>query len=496
MTITQPHTDTTSAAANTPAPPPAAAPASTTPPAVGEGPVAEGPGIELPRPRGVTIHQSAVGRVGMKLLRRGTPTTTRQAEVLNPAIIGTPTDEAGVVIGVDRISGALVAHDPFTAYEKKLVSSPNVVIIGMIGFGKSSLLKTVYVERPLLLRKRRAVVVDKKPRGDEGEYAELTRFFGAEPYRMDPRSAGEAGATTLNILDPLVLAAGGPSTQRALLVAMAELAGGTPLDEWHHKALAVAHDRLTADFEGHRSGRQVPVIADLIERLDGVADDPSVASARPTSLDRLDLAAHSVRFRLERLLDDELAGMFDRETSRHVQLNQKLTTFDISALPEEGPATAMVLAVVNAWLMGTLTRTRGVRTNFVVEEGWHLFAGAGGRLIRAKSKLSRGLGLSVIAAIHHLSDIPPGGEAVAMIKEAQTVHLFRQELDDDIRECVRYFALEASNAEALRTLPQGDHLLKVGTSREIRVEHVRSRAEVQFTETDAAMVLRDDAPQH
>lgn len=472
MTMTRPH------AVDVPGAPPAPEPAA--------------PRIEVPRARGVNIHQTAVGRLGMKVLRKGAPTTTRQAEVLNPAIIGTPTDESGVVIGQDRISGALIAHDPFTAYEQKLISSPNVVIIGMIGVGKSSLLKTVYVERPLLLRQRRAVVVDKKPRGDEGEYAELTRFFGAEPYRMDPQAVGERSSTTLNILDPVVLAAGGAATQRALLVAMAELAGGTPLDEWHHKALTIAHRRMSAEFEGHRSGRRVPVIADLIEQLDRVVDDDCMRNAREASRDALDLAGHSVRFRLERLLGDELAGMFDGETSKHVQLEQKLTTFDISALPEEGPATAMVLAVVNAWLMGTLTQTKGVRTNLVVEEGWHLFGGAGGRLIRAKSKLSRGLGLSVVAAIHHLSDIPADSEAVAMIKEAQTVHLFRQEIDDDIRECVRYFALEASNAEALRTLPQGDHLLKVGTTREIRVEHVRSQAEVQFTETDAAMMLTDE----
>lgn len=33
-----------------------------------------------------------------------------------------------------------------------------------------------------------------------------------------------------------------------------------------------------------------------------------------------------------------------------------------------------------------------------------------------------------------------------MIKEAQTIHLFRPEHDDDIADCVRYFNLEASNA--------------------------------------------------
>ena len=118
-------------------------------------------------------------------------------------------------------------------------------------------------------------------------------------------------------------------------------------------------------------------------------------------------------------------GMFDRETSRHVVLHPKLTTFDISALPEDGPATSMVMVVANAWLMGMLTHERGWRTNFIAEEGWHLLGGPGGKVIRSKSKLSRGLGVSIVAAIHHISDIPPTSEAIAMIKEAQTIHLFR-----------------------------------------------------------------------
>ena len=76
-----------------------------------------------------------------------------------------------------------------------------------------------------------------------------------------------------------------------------------------------------------------------------------------------------------------------------------------------------------------------------------------------------------------------------MIKEAQTIHLFRQEHDDDIADCVRYFNLEASNAAALGALPQGDHLLKVGTHKEIRVHHRRTAREEHFSATDSAMLL-------
>jgi len=110
-----------------------------------------------------------------------------------------------------------------------------------------------------------------------------------------------------------------------------------------------------------------------------------------------------------------------------------------------------------------------------------LLGGPGGKVIRSKSKLSRGLGVSIVSALHHISDVPAGSEAIAMIKEAQTLHLFRQEHDDDIADCVRYFNLERSNAAALGNLPQGDHLLKVGTHKEIRVQHCRTSRETAFT---------------
>lgn len=441
------------------------------------------PEIDLLAPQGPQPHRGRFnGRGFLKAHRPGAPTTTRQAEVLNTALIGSPTDERGVVIGEDRVSGAMITHDPFTAYSTGTITSPNVCILGMIGSGKSSLIKTVYVERPLMLRRRRAVVIDKKLRDGEGEYAELTRLFGSEPYRFDP---DDPNGTCMNVLDPVILAGGGKAAHRRLLSALAELAGDGPLTEWHEKVLAEAYRLTMAKFDGART----PVTPDLLEQFPAVVNAEEFRGARLATLDLIDQAAWSMRFRFERLLADDLAGMFDRETSNHVKLQPKLTTFDISALPEDGPATSMVMLVANAWLTGLLTRDRGWLTNFVAEEGWHLLGGPGGKVIRSKSKLSRGLGLAIVAALHHISDIPPESDAIAMIKEAQTIHLYRQEHDDDIADCVRYFNLEQSNAAALGALPQGDHLLKVGTHREIRVRHVRTARETAFTATDAAMAV-------
>lgn len=424
----------------------------------------------------------------------GAPSTTRQSEVLNTALIGAPTDDEALVIGRDKLSGATVAHDPISAYKKKQISSANAVLIGILGSSKSSLIKSVYVARQLTMRKRRAVVFDKKPRTDgtinsqeEGEYAELTRLMGSEPMRMEVGGDGKS-STVLNILDPVILQGGGRSTQQSLLFTMAELAESRKLERFERKAIEAAHLMVLREFE---SARRVPVLEDFVSRLHKVPDDHDFKGMPPRVREEFELAAWKTKFMFEELQSHSLAGLFDGETSKHVSLNTKLTTFDISALPEEGPSVSMVMAVGNAWLLGMLRNQPGWNTTMVAEEGWYLTRGSAGELLQSNAKLSRALGLQIVTAFHHLSDIPRDSAAISLIQEAQTAHLFKQEQDDDMSEIVRLFGIDPGNGDALKDLVPGEHFLKVGTRREIRVEHVRSELEKRFTDTDAGMNLKN-----
>ena len=49
--------------------------------------------------------------------------------------------------------------------------------------------------------------------------------------------------------------------------------------------------------------------------------------------------------------------------------------------------------------------------------------------------------------------------------------------------------LDPSSAGVLANLATGHHLLKIGSRREIHVEHVRSTVEKVITNTDSAMML-------
>lgn len=408
---------------------------------------------------------------------RGAPTTTRQAEVLNTAAIAAPTDEEGVVIGEDRLSRTMVAGDPFTAYTKGAVSSPNVVVVGDVGAGKSSLTKTVYVLRVLPLRKRRQVVFDRKDQNGRGEYSELVERNGSSPIHFSL----EGGGSVLNLLDPKIAHGTGAGGTLRLLRTVAETVAGRGLDDWEVSALRMA---LRRTLEWGDAERRAPTLADVVAHL------PQVQGRRedlsPAAKERLHQAAVTVMFILEGLLE-EFSGLFDGETSQSVNLSDRLTSFDISQLPATGPAAPMVVATANMWLMGELRDRRGWFTNVLAEEGWDLIGGANGYLWRSLIKLARGLGVSMITNIHKLADIPKDSPAYAIIQEAQTVHLFRQSRAEDQKASIDAFNLESSAGSSLGNLSTGDHLYKVGSNAEVRVRHVRTPWEKDVTNTDEAM---------
>src|SRR5699024_7036399 len=98
-----------------------------------------------------------------------------------------------------------------------------------------------------------------------------------------------------------------------------------------------------------------------------------------------------------------------------------------------------------------------------------------------------GLGLALVVAIHKLADIPTTSPAMAVLQEAQTVHVYRQSRAADVERCVRDFNLTPDAAQVIPALDPGFHLFKRGAAPEVMVQHVRSELEERLTETDAAM---------
>ncbi|TFD11343.1 ATP/GTP-binding protein [Cryobacterium sp. TMT1-21] len=409
----------------------------------------------------------------------GAPSTTRQAEILNTGIIGAPTGIDGVVNGTDTLSSTMISHDAPTAYNAtpRKLTSPNVLIIGTVGSGKSSFTKTVMVMRPLLLKNHRAVVFDKKDEGGEGEYAGVTRRMGTEPLRFDPDGSG----TRFNLMDPLIAQGTGLQGQMLLINAVARIArGDTPATEWEEKATRYALQLL---FEKFQDTRRAATTTDLMPFLGLVPTDQGLSGE---ASERFHQAGLSIRFGLQNLLET-YAGVFDGETSRRVDLSHKLTTFDISQLPDSGPAIPTVMAIGNMWLMGRLREERGFVTNVIYEEGWHMIGGPSAQLVKSNQKLSRSLGISNVFVMHKGTDIPPDSPGYTVVQEAQTVYAFRQDRPEDARWAQETFNFAPDTAATLMGLNPGHCVFKYGSNPETHIRHIRSDWEVEVTNTDSAM---------
>ncbi len=418
---------------------------------------------------------------------KGAPSTSRQVEVLNQGILESPMQFEGLLSGVETLSKTPSVNDQFQAYALGLVDSPNVVEAGDVGVGKSTLMKCDYVLRALTLLRRRVVVVDKKqqsPTEPWGEYTNVAHTAGVDPIRL---ALGDPDGSRINMLDPALsqtrFIAGDTGALMVLQQAAALLNDSTPLDTWERKALRVA---LRDGAAQARARQRVVNIYDVLDHC-GVISDELRKQMSPTALERMHEAGLTLRFILERL-PEEMPGLFDGDTSENVKLGEKLTVFDISQLPEDGPAVPLAMMLANAWTLGTIRRSEsGWKTTFCVDEGWFLVGGPMGKVIQSNAKLSRALGLSNVVNIHHISDIPADDPAVAFIKEAGTMHLFRQSKADDAVAAAQIAGLKPGAAEQLMTLPKGQHFKKVGLAAEVRIAHFRSELERQITDTSAGL---------
>lgn len=423
------------------------------------------------------------------LAMRWSRSSTAQMRGLALAEARPPSTTRGLALGVEVLGGWPVFHDPFTLYGSDGFSSPNVVVFGDLGSGKSVSAKT-WVMRNLMVG-RRVVVVDKKLQDlgggvRAGEYSAMARALGFSPVTL---KVGEGGLR-INILDPAIAGDGGAGLagQQLLLEAVASAAVGRPLSERERKALRVA--RRAAVEAAAASGR-VAHVGDVTRVL--LSPDPGVgALAGVEGPGELAEWGRDVGFALERLVSEELAGLIDGPTDPAVAVDGALTVFDISSLPDEGPAVGVMMTVLNTWLHSMVSRTPDtVPTLFVVDEAWHVADGDFARIARKNAKLARGLGMSNMTILQHPGDIHAGSPAVAMIQEAQTAFVFRQDKLDDARAVCALFGWDEQEwAGQLQRLRTGVCAVKIGMADPLVCAWRASDFELAVATTDAAMTSR------
>jgi len=110
--------------------------------------------------------------------RTGIRASTAHARAIYPFLAETGLGWRGCLIGADSSGGAF-CFDPWELYSRRVISSPNVIVLGEIGYGKSALMKTLLWR--MLLFGRRAFVLDVK-----GEYTALCAAADTTPVALAP----------------------------------------------------------------------------------------------------------------------------------------------------------------------------------------------------------------------------------------------------------------------------------------------------------------------
>jgi hypothetical protein len=278
--------------------------------------------------------------------------TTAHLQALYPFVAEAGLGERGTYIGRDLFGGAFT-YDPWELYADGAITNPNMLVLGQIGRGKSSFVKAFLWRQQVF--GRQAWVVDPK-----GEYGPLAKACGSTPLRVEP-----GGCIRLNPLEP------GPAAshlsdhdrirrQGELLCSLAAASLGRPLDPAERTAAELA----TSAVCQRSATPTLPAVVDALLV-------PDVASARQVHTDVAGLAAdgRQIGLELRRMVEGDLAGMFDGPTTTGIDLDGPLVVLDLSAV-YTSPALGILMTCTTAWLQAVLSSRAGIHRLVVVDEAW------------------------------------------------------------------------------------------------------------------------------
>ena len=428
------------------------------------------PGLRLPRHRATTAHMCA----------------------LYPFYADEGLGPAGIYLGEDISAGGSSWHyDVFQLYTDGVVTSPNIVVLGMVGAGKSSAVKT------LLYRTIGLLGSDGKPRwcailDPKGEYGPLARALGLQRLALYP-----GGDTRLNPLDagPYVRSIDELRARRTQMCAAL--------------AASMLHRDLTATEEA-----AVGFAVDLVTDNEPNAGPPTlhdinVLLAEPTEImvtrsghdtpRELARAVSDVRHGLGKLVHGPLRGMFDGQSTVALDWSGRGIVIDLSAVHQDPDALTVVMIAATGWLQALLAAPESEhvpRRIQVLEEIWALLGSERvAKYYQSAQKLARAYGVANISVAHRISDLRAQSDdgtsaakvSMGILADTQTRILFRQS-SDQIPEAVELLGLTAVEAEILPRLARGRALWRVGDHTAI-VQHRIGPKEWEICDTDGRLTV-------
>jgi type IV secretory pathway VirB4 component len=383
---------------------------------------------------------------------------------------------AGIYIGTTPHGGGFY-FDPYELYRRQVLTHPALLVIGDMGSGKSSLVKT-YLRRSRALFGRGIWCLD--PKGENGP---LMQSMGAASVKL-----GRGLSMRINPLE-FVAGEGGllEGAQVTLLSGLLQWILRRPLTVEEQQILMETWQDLT------RASDRAPDLPSMLRglssprselgRLLGYQSDAKFSEdCRPLALG------------MRALLTGPLAGICDGPTSAELRGLEDVVNVDLSMVLNT-PAFEPVLRCASAWSAALISHLAGhQQLIFHVEEAWAVLQDLDlVRRLQAQMRLARATGVQTILVMHHLSDLrrmaDEGTElhksAEQMLALTQTQVIYRQSTSDanDLRQLL---GLNSTEVERILHLRVGEALWRVN-GRSFVVQHRVAPGEWDLIRTDAAM---------
>ena len=385
--------------------------------------------------------------------------------------------DRGVLMGAN-VTGGMSGFffDPFEFYAQRHLANPNMIVMGSVGFGKSATVKA-------LVRRLKAVygpdrylaIID--PKGEYGPVADDLGLTVVKPHpggrdRINPMDAGGGDS------DGSVIARQSLATQ---LVAGAL---GRELSPIEDAVLGWAIERRCQGLLGF-------TLRDLCSEISDPPDE-LVRLSRHSPLE-LARATAPVAFALDKLCSRTLRGMFDGETTVHIDWdNGPGVVLDLSAVYGNSEALPLVIAAATHWLTGALRGHPQRRSVQVIDEAWAAVRHGAG-YFQSSLKLSRAHGVATVLVCHRPSDLTAQSDdgtssakiAAGLLSDIQTRVLLRQP-PEQIADATALFDLTDRERVWLGQLVPGRAIWRIG-ARSAVVQTILTASERTLFDTDQGM---------
>ncbi|WP_431711448.1 conjugal transfer protein TraC [Glutamicibacter uratoxydans] len=427
-----------------------------------------------------------------KVAQRFLPTTSGTGAMVYPWVAGPSLGLRGPYIGDDMYGGGAFCLDPWDLYKRGIIRGMSMIVLGSVGMGKSSCVKS-FAARHVLHGRKLAVLSDRK-----GEWTPVVRWLGGSTIKVAP-----GGVQRINPLDagnrPSVNSEGRLLSDEewchmvrdrrlGLLEALGAILKGRAMDSEEKRGLSLALDHVV-DLRGDDA-----VLPDIVAFL----------LQPPASLTgTLRSAAESLGNAFTRCTDGRLRGMFDGPSN--VEFDQELSAVSVDTSSfggTSGEVRAIVNACVGSWVEAMITNPDNGQRICVYEEGWdNISSDADLQRMVDAWKLARHYGIFNILVLHKLTDLDMAGDsgsamyakAKSLLGDAPYKVVYQQPAVEDpmLRDGL---GLSDREIRTIHTLPMGTGLWMVGETDRYKVRNRLTREEMPIFDTNTRMDVKEAVP--